>query len=94
MSSDQIFQTVTNRDFVKAVINMKKVLIQNWKENFDKVLFTKIQMELLNIRLKEAKNNTDTLIDSDILIIEVEDDAIASFKNKINSSVDVFIIED
>ena len=27
--------------------NMKKVLIQNWKENFDKVLFTKIQMELL-----------------------------------------------
>ena len=74
--------------------NMKKVLIQNWKENFDKVLFTKIQMELLNIRLKEAKNNTDTLIDSDILMIEVEDDAIASFKNKINSSVDVFIIED
>ena len=74
--------------------NMKKVLIQNWKENFDKVLFTKIQMELLNIRLKEAKNNTDTLIDSDILIIEVEDDTIVSFKNKINSSVDIFIIED
>ena len=49
---------------------------------------------IINIRLKEAKNNTDTLIDSDILIIEVEDDAIASFKNKINSSVDVFIIED
>ena len=62
--------------------NVKKVLIQNWKENFDKVLFTKIQMELLNIGLKEAKNNTDTLIDSDILIIEVEDDAIASLRIK------------
>jgi len=51
-------------------------------------------MELLNIGLKEAKNNTDTLIDSDILIIEVEDDTIVSFKNKINSLVDIFIIED
>ena len=68
--------------------------MQNWKENFDKVLFTKIQMELLNIGLKKAKNNTDTLIDSDILIIEVEDDTIVSFTQKINNSVDIFIIED
>ena len=71
---------------------MKKVLIKNWKENFDKVLFTNIQMELLNIGLKRAKNNTDTLIDSESLIIEMEDNIINSFKEKIKDSVDVFIV--
>lgn len=63
---------------------MRKILIIDWEEGFDKVSFTKFQMEVLDMNLKESKKNTDRLLEGEKIILNIEDDNIATlFTQKI-----------
>ena len=61
---------------------MRKILIIDWEEGFDKVSFTKFQMEVLDMNLKESKKNTDRLLDGEKIILNIEDDNIATLFTK------------
>ena len=61
---------------------MRKILIIDWEEGFDKVSFTKFQMEVLDMNLKESKKNTDRLLEGEKIILNIEDDNIATLFTK------------
>lgn len=61
---------------------MRKILIIDWEEGFDKVSFTKFQMEVLDMNLKESKKNTDRLLEGKKIILNIEDDNIATLFTK------------
>lgn len=61
---------------------MRKILIIDWEEGFDKVSFTKFQMEVLDMNLKESKKNTDRLLEGGKIILNIEDDNIATLFTK------------
>lgn len=51
---------------------MVKVILDNWRENFEKVSLTKLQMDMLSKGLKESKSNVDNLLDGKEVIIIVD----------------------
>jgi hypothetical protein len=61
---------------------MRKILIIDWEEGFDKVSFTKFQMEVLDMNLKESKKNTDRLLEGEKIILNIEVDNIATLFTK------------
>lgn len=61
---------------------MRKILIIDREEGFDKVSFTKFQMEVLDMNLKESKKNTDRLLEGEKIILNIEDDNIATLFTK------------
>ena len=61
---------------------MRKILIIDWEEGFDKVSFTKFQMAVLDMNLKESKKNTDRLLEGEKIILNIEDDNIATLFTK------------
>ena len=61
---------------------MRKILIIDWEEGFDKVSFTKFQMEVLDMNLNESKKNTDRLLEGEKIILNIEDDNIATLFTK------------
>lgn len=61
---------------------MRKILIIDWEEGFDKVSFTKFQVEVLDMNLKESKKNTDRLLEGEKIILNIEDDNIATLFTK------------
>ena len=51
---------------------MAKVLFKGCEWNLQKVSLTKLQRYKMNLSLKEAKVNTDALLDGKTFIIEIE----------------------
>lgn len=56
---------------------MSVVIMKGWKEGLEKVSLSKLQMELLKLSLKEAKENVDALLDGKEVILDIQDDNIA-----------------
>lgn len=52
---------------------MGKIILEGWRDGFEKINFTKIQMDVLGKSLKESKENTDLLLDHKIVVIESYD---------------------
>ena len=64
---------------------MTKIILTGWRDGFEKVSLTKLQMELLNISLKESKKNVDSLLNGEEIILEIGDDSISKdFLEKAN----------
>jgi len=57
---------------------MGHVVLNDWKTGLEKVSLTKLQIDLLNLKLKEAKTNVDNLLEKKVVTIEVFDDVLAS----------------
>lgn len=55
-----------------------KIIIEGWNEGFQKVSLTHLQVDLLKISLKVAKNNVDKLLDGHSIIIDVNNEQLAS----------------
>lgn len=65
---------------------MYKVVMLGWREGLQKVSLSKLQMELLNKGLKEAKNNVDSLLEGNEVVIKIENENLAKeFSDKANS---------
>lgn len=56
---------------------MVKIVLENWKDGFDKVSLTKLQVNLLGKSLKESKLNVDTLLDGKEVVLTVESEYLA-----------------
>jgi hypothetical protein len=56
---------------------MVKLIMKSWRSGLEKVTLTMLQIELLKISLKEAKNNVDSLLDNNEVILEIENKKIA-----------------
>lgn len=51
---------------------MAKVILDSWREGFEKVSLTKLQVTLLGKSLTESKSNVDSLLDGKKIIIEID----------------------
>jgi hypothetical protein len=51
---------------------MAKVILNSWREGLEKVSLTKIQVSILGKSLKEAKNNVDSLLDGEVITLEID----------------------
>jgi hypothetical protein len=56
---------------------MVKVTLEGWREGLNKVSLTKLQMGMLNMKIKESKLNVDLLLDDKKVILEIDDKTIA-----------------
>ena len=56
---------------------MTKILLESWREGLEKVSLTKLQVEKLGLSLKESKNNVDSLLENEKIILEISDDKLA-----------------
>ncbi len=56
---------------------MTKVILESWREGLGKVALTKLQIEMLNLSLKESKKNVDSLLDNNQIVIEIDDNNLA-----------------
>lgn len=54
-----------------------KIIIESWNEGFQKVTLTHLQIDLLNLSLKTAKNNVDKLLDGESILIEIDNEQLA-----------------
>jgi hypothetical protein len=62
---------------------MVTVRIKNWNDGLDKVSLSKLQMQLLSIPLKDAKQNVDDLlIGKEVLIKNVRKEDAVEFIEK------------
>ncbi len=52
---------------------MAKIILESWREGFEKVSLTKLQVSILGKSLKESKLNVDSLLDGKLIIIELND---------------------
>lgn len=57
---------------------MSKVIFESWREGLKKVSLTKLQTEMLEIGLLEAKTNTDNLLDNIQIVFEINDKSLAN----------------
>ena len=57
---------------------MAKVILESWREGFEKVSLTKLQVNMLGKSLKESKTNVDFLLDDKEVSIEIDDLDLAS----------------
>ena len=55
-----------------------KIIIESWNEGFQKVALTHLQIDLLKLSLKEAKSNVDKLLDGHSIIIDVNNEQLAT----------------
>lgn len=56
---------------------MIKIILESWREGFEKVSLTKLQMEMLGKSLKESKSNVDLLLEGNKVIFEVKNPDLA-----------------
>lgn len=54
-----------------------KIIIESWNEGFQKVTLTHLQIDLLNLSLKTAKNDVDKLLDGESILIEIDNEQLA-----------------
>lgn len=52
---------------------MTKVILKGWREGFEKVSLTKLQVNMLGKSLKESKLNVDSLLNDEDVSIEIDD---------------------
>ena len=52
---------------------MVTVMLEGWRNGFEKVSLTKLQMEKLGISLKESKSNVDVLLAGESVSLEIKD---------------------
>lgn len=52
---------------------MAKVILESWRDGFEKVSLTKLQVNMLGKSLKESKSNVDLLLDDEKVSIEIDD---------------------
>ncbi|RYE25895.1 MAG: hypothetical protein EOP51_02365 [Sphingobacteriales bacterium] len=64
-----------------------RVIINGWQEGFGKVAMTKLQVEMLGLGLKEAKENVEAILEYEAVEIEVADLDIA--KEFVEKSVEL-----
>ncbi|WP_151089374.1 hypothetical protein [Hymenobacter baengnokdamensis] len=72
---------------------MVTIILAGWRSGLRKVALTRLQQELLHLSLKEAKNNTDRLLESpentlqtaSPITLSVPDKAAAEFISRANS---------
>ncbi|MDX6191369.1 hypothetical protein SGQ83_18590 [Flavobacterium sp. Fl-318] len=57
---------------------MIKVIMEGWRDGLEKVSLTKLQNEKLGISLMNSKTNTDRLLDDCSVILEIEDEKLAT----------------
>ncbi|MFH7014430.1 hypothetical protein ACHRV5_21460 [Flavobacterium sp. FlaQc-52] len=57
---------------------MIKVIVESWRDGLEKVSLTKLQNENLGISLMNSKANTDRLLDDCSVILEIEDEKLAT----------------
>jgi hypothetical protein len=50
---------------------MAKVILESWREGFEKISLTKLQIAKLGMSLKESKSNVDLLLDNEEVILEI-----------------------
>ncbi|AZB28461.1 hypothetical protein [Chryseobacterium balustinum] len=50
---------------------MIKIVLDSWREGFEKVSLTKLQMDMLGKSLRESKINVDSLLENKKVIIEI-----------------------
>ncbi|MGV0925334.1 hypothetical protein [Empedobacter tilapiae] len=55
-----------------------KIIIESWNEGFQKIALTHLQIDLLKLSLKEAKSNVDKLLDGHSIIIDVNNEQLAT----------------
>lgn len=51
---------------------MAKVILDSWREGFEKISLTKLQVNMLGKSLTESKSNVDSLLDDKKIILEIE----------------------
>lgn len=51
---------------------MAKVILDSWREGFEKISLTKLQVNMLGKSLTESKSNVDSLLDYKKIILEIE----------------------
>jgi len=51
---------------------MAKVILDSWREGFEKISLTKLQVNMLGKSLTESKSNVDSLLDDKKIIFEIE----------------------
>lgn len=61
---------------------MSRIIMTSWVEGLQKVSLTKLQMEILGIGLKEAKENVDLLLDGQQITLEVSNIDVANLFQK------------
>jgi hypothetical protein len=65
---------------------MAKIILESWREGFEKVSLTKLQIEMLGMSLKESKANVDALLNDNLVTIEIVDSDLARhFSEKIKT---------
>jgi hypothetical protein len=57
---------------------MPAVIMKGWKDGMRKVDLSRLQVDLLELSLKEAKSNVDSLLNNNTIEITVKDYSIAS----------------
>lgn len=57
---------------------MIKVIMESWRDGLQKISLTKLQNENLGISLMNSKANTDRLLDDCSVILEIEDEKLAT----------------
>lgn len=50
---------------------MAKVILESWREGLEKVSLTKLQVEKLGMSLKESKNNVDSLLNNEKIVLKI-----------------------
>ncbi|MGV0965539.1 hypothetical protein [Empedobacter falsenii] len=55
-----------------------KIIIESWNEGFQKIALTHLQIDLLKLSLKEAKSNVDKLLDGHSIIIDINNEQLAT----------------
>ncbi len=69
---------------------MSKILMTGWTEGLEKVTLTRLQMNLLQISLPNAKKNVDKLLHGEVVVIDsIDENKARSF---INEASDIGVI--
>ena len=55
-----------------------KIIFDGWNEGFQKVTLTHLQIDLLKLSLKKAKSNVDKLLDGHSIIIDINNEQLAT----------------
>ncbi len=55
-----------------------KIIIESWNEGFQKIALTHLQIDLLKLSLKKAKSNVDKLLDGHSIIIDINNEQLAT----------------
>jgi hypothetical protein len=75
---------------------MAKVILNSWREGFEKVSLTKLQVGMLGKSLKDSKTNVDELLSDKKVVIEIDDWELANefLKNAEKIGVNCTLLSD